>query len=63
MNMQENQTDKIIIYPILSVHGDIQENVWVSLILVKVTVMTVLTVDHIVQITIWLRRSSGGHSV
>ena len=63
MLMSEKQSDKIIIHATRSVHSDSQENDWVSLILVKLTIMTDLFDDHIPQNPVWLRISSGGHSL
>ena len=50
-NDVRKQTDKIIIYVTRSVHGDSQENDWVSLIHIELMIMTDIFAGRIFQIT------------
>ena len=62
--MQEKKTDKVIIDSTRSVHGDWQEDYWISLIHVELTIMEYESsfCQHFSS-TVKMRSNIGGHSV
>ena len=61
--MQEKQTDKVIMDATRSVLGDMQEDDWVRLIRVELTMMDYLLSGRTFQSAVRMRSAIGGHYV